>query len=83
MSCCGEKRGAVIRQEDIERGLVFEVEYAGARTITVIGAATGESYTFSGAHRLQRVDPRDAGPLLRERVFRLNRVIQPAEPKGT
>ena len=78
MSCCGETKRAVIRQEDIERGLAFEIEYAGARTITVIGTVTGESYTFSGQHRLQLVDPRDAGALLRERVFRLNRVIQPA-----
>jgi uncharacterized ParB-like nuclease family protein len=77
MSCCGETKRAVIRQEDIDRGLAFEVEYAGARTITVIGAVTGQPYTFSGLHRLQLVDPRDAGTLLRERVFRLKRVIQP------
>lgn len=78
MSCCGETKRAVIRQEDIERGLTFEIEYGGARTITVVGAITGQSYTFSGLYRLQLVDPRDAGALLRERVFRLKRVIQPA-----
>jgi hypothetical protein len=78
VSCCGERKRAVIRQEDLDRGLAFEIEYAGARTITVIGAVTGQPYTFSGLYRLQRVDPRDAGALLRERVFRLKRVIQPA-----
>jgi hypothetical protein len=77
VSCCGETKRAVIRQEDIERGLAFEIEYAGARTITVIGAVTRQPYTFSGLHRLQNVDPRDAGAMLRERVFRLKRVIQP------
>ena len=32
MSCCGETKRAVIRQEDIDRGLAVEIEYAGART---------------------------------------------------
>jgi len=77
MSCCGGTGRAFIRQEDVERGLEFEVEYAGGRTLTVVGAATGRQYTFSGVDRLQRVDPRDAGALLRQRVFRLKRVIQP------
>jgi hypothetical protein len=77
MSCCAKAGRAVVRQEDIERGLAFEVEYAGGRTITVVGTVTGRRYTFSGMSRLQAVDPRDAAALLRERVFRLNRVIQP------
>jgi hypothetical protein len=77
MSCCGGGDRSIIRQEDIELGLEFEVEYAGGRTVTVAGAATGRAYTFSGVSRFQRVDPRDAGPLLRERAFRLTRVIQP------
>ena len=68
----------MIHQADIERGLEFEIEYGGGRTVTVVGAVTGRHYTFSGLNRLQRIDPRDAGALLRERVFRLKRVIQPA-----
>ena len=78
MSCCSDSRRAVIRQEDIERGLAFEIEYAGGRTVTVVGAVTGRRYTFSGTDRLQRVDPRDASALVRQRVFRLKRVIQPS-----
>ena len=78
MSCCPEAGRAVIRQEEIDRGLAFEVEYAGGRTLTVVGAATGRHYTFSGLRRLQRVDPRDAAALLRQRVFRPKRVIQTA-----
>jgi hypothetical protein len=77
MSCCGGSGRAVIRQDDLERGLEFEVEYAGGRTVTVVGAVTGRRYTFSGIDRLQRVDPRDASALLRQRAFRLKRVIQP------
>ena len=77
MSCCGGGSRAVIRQEDIDRGLEFEIEYAGGRTLTVVGAVTGRRYTFSGTDRLQRVDPRDVGALLRQRAFRLKRVIQP------
>jgi hypothetical protein len=57
---------------------MFEVEYAGGRTLTVVGAVTGRRYTFSGLDRLQPVDPRDAGVLSRQRVFRLKRVIPPA-----
>jgi hypothetical protein len=77
VSCCGGGGRAVIRQDDLERGLEFEVEYAGGRTVATVGAVTGRAYTFSGLKRLQRVDPRDAGALLRQRVFRLKRVIQP------
>ncbi len=77
MSCCGGGGRAVIRQEDVERGMEFEIEYAGGRTVTIAGAVTGRAYTFSGLDRLQRVDPRDASALLRQRAFRLTRVIQP------
>jgi hypothetical protein len=78
MSCCGGGVRGAIRQEDIDRGLAFEIEYAGGRTVTVIGSVTKRPYTFSGLDRLQAVDPRDAAALLRERVFRVRRVIQPA-----
>ena len=78
MSCCGGSGRAVIRQEDLERGMKLEIEYAGGRTVTVVGAATGQRYTFSGLDRVQSVDPRDAGALLRQRVFRLKGVVEPA-----
>jgi hypothetical protein len=77
VSCCRGAAAGMIRQGEIDQGLVFEIEYAGGRTITVIGATTRRRYTFSGLDRLQHVDPRDAAGLLRERVFRLNRVIRP------
>jgi hypothetical protein len=77
VSCCGDN-GATIHQEDIDRGLTFEIEYAGGRTVVVTGSVTGRRYEFSGMKRTQSVDPRDAGALLRNRAFRLRRVVQPA-----
>jgi hypothetical protein len=77
MRCCGNAPRGIIRQEDVERGLEFEIEYAGGRTVTIVGAVTGRRYTFSGLNRVQQVDPRDASVLLRQRAFRLKRVIQP------
>jgi hypothetical protein len=77
VSCCSQRGRPAIREEDIERGLALEIEYAGGRTITVVGAVTRRRYTFSGVDRLQKVDPRDAAALLRDRVFRVRRVIQP------
>jgi hypothetical protein len=79
MSCCSEsKPRTVIRQEDLDRGLAFEIEYAGGRTMRVAGAVTGRAYLFSGQARFQPVDPRDATALLRDRRFRFRRMIPPA-----
>jgi len=75
VSCCNDGTRAAISQDDIDHGLSFEIEYAGARTVTVVGSVTRTRYVFSGVNRLQRVDPRDAALLLRERMFRLKRVI--------
>ena len=77
MSCCGNGGHPTIHQGDIDRGLAFEIEYAGGRTVVIVGSVTGRRYEFSGAKRLLAVDPRDAAALLRERAFRLHRVIQP------
>ena len=78
MSCCGQNAGRlVINQKDIDAGLALEIEYSGGRTVSVTGAITGKSYTFSGLQRLGAVDPRDAMAILRDERFRLKRVIQP------
>lgn len=83
MSCCGQRSGrGTISQADIDRGLKVRVEYAGGRTVTVTGAATGAQYVFSGMRRTQHVDPRDAGPLLRDRRFTLRGVVTPT-PSGS
>lgn len=79
MGCCGQSGGRLtISQSDIDAGMRFEIEYAGGRTLTVRGAMTGASYTFSGVQRVQAVDPRDAAAILRDRRFRLKRVTRPA-----
>ena len=84
MSCCGQSAGRlVVNQKDIDAGLALELEYSGGKTVTVTGPLTGRSYTFSGLHRLEAVDPRDAMGILRDSRFRLKRVIQPRrETKG-
>ena len=80
MSCCGQSTGRlVISQKDIDAGLALELEYSGGRTVTVEGSVTGKTYTFSGLQRLGAVDPRDAMGILRDRRFRLKRVIQPRQ----
>jgi hypothetical protein len=78
MSCCGQTAGRlVVNQKDIDAGLALEIEYSGGRTVTVTGAVTGKSYSFSGLQRLGAVDPRDAMAILRDGRFRLKRVIPP------
>jgi len=79
MGCCGKTAAGrlTISQKDIDSGLAFEIEYAGGRTVTIKGPATGKSYVFSGLQRIQRVDPRDAMAILRDRHFRLRGVAQP------
>jgi hypothetical protein len=46
------------------------LRYIGGSAILVRGPASGRSYSFSARQPAQRVDPRDAGPLLRTGLFR-------------
>jgi hypothetical protein len=83
MSCCGQSAGRlVVRQKDIDAGLAFEIEYSGGMTVVVTGPVSGKSYIFSGLQRLGAVDPRDAMVILKDRHFRLKRVIQPKQEKN-
>jgi hypothetical protein len=76
MTCCGESRAGrlTITQAEIDDGLTFQIEYSGGRTVLLSGPITGKQYAFSGLHRIQDVDPRDAPGILRERRFRLKGV---------
>jgi len=80
MGCCGGSGGGrlTITQAQIDAGLALQIEYSGGRTVNVSGPATGKQYVFSGLHRLQDVDPRDAPAVLREPLFRLKGVTQGA-----
>jgi len=46
------------------------IAYVESSAIRVRGLASGRSYEFSGASRVQHVDPRDVSALLSTRMFR-------------
>ena len=70
MSCCGQKRHALITPARSD-GSWLPVEYRGRRGTVEIEGATGRRYVFSQATRIQTVHPRDARRLLRSGDFRL------------
>lgn len=83
MGCCGQKVAGrlTITQKDIDDGLALEIEYEGGRTMTVTGPITGRIYQFSGLQRVGVVDPRDAPGILRDRRFRLKRIVRGKGPE--
>jgi len=54
----------------------MQVRYLGGRPIELKGPATGVTYRFSGLDRIQLVDPRDAVVIVRDKVFRIDGVIE-------
>lgn len=71
MSCCGQKRRAPLTERHR-----LKVRYCGGRPIIIKGPVTGSSYSFSGTERLQLVDPRDAVAIVRNRLFRMEGVVE-------
>lgn len=71
MSCCGENRTAPMTERHRLR-----VRYYGGRPVIIKGPATGSSYRFSGIDRVQLVDPRDAAAIVRNRLFRVEGVVE-------
>jgi hypothetical protein len=49
---------------------VGTLHYLGSSAILVRGPLSGQSYTFSSAHPIRRVHPRDMQPLLQTGLFR-------------
>ena len=71
MSCCGH--GPTAPLTDRHR---MRVRYGGGRPVVVTGPVTGASYAFSGASRVQLVDPRDAVSLVRDPAFRAEGLVE-------
>ncbi len=71
MSCCGQTRTAPMTDRHRMR-----VRYLGGRPVVVRGPVTGGEYRFSGLDRLQLVDPRDAVSIVRDRLFRVDGVVE-------
>lgn len=83
MGCCGQTTQGrlTIRQQDLDNGLAFEIEYLGGRTVKVKGSATGEIYVFRGTERIRNIDPRDAPAILKDRHFRLKGMTSRQHPE--
>jgi len=75
MSCCGS--GPTGRLTDRHR---VRVRYVDRRPVVVKGPVTGTSYAFSGAARVQLLDPRDALSVVRDPMFRAEGVVEVNEP---
>ena len=75
MSCCGS--GPTGRMTDRHR---VRVRYGGGRPVVVKGPVTGTTYAFSGAARVQLLDPRDAVSVVRDPMFRAEGVVEVDEP---
>lgn len=71
MGCCGKSRTVPMTERHRIR-----VRYCGGRPVVIKGPATGSSYRFSGIERLQLVDPRDAVAIVRNRLFRVEGVVE-------
>ena len=54
----------------------MRLRYGGGRPIVIKGPVTGSSYQFSGIERVQLVDPRDAVAIARNRLFRVEGVVE-------
>ncbi|HVO83160.1 MAG TPA: hypothetical protein VMU60_01925 [Syntrophobacteria bacterium] len=54
----------------------MRVRYGGGRPVIVRGPVTGSDYRFSGTERVQLVDPRDAAAIMRNRMFRIEGVVE-------
>lgn len=71
MSCCGGTQTAPLTDRHRMR-----VRYLGGRPVEVQGPVTGRRYRFSGRERLQLVDPRDAVAIARNRLFRIEGIVE-------
>jgi len=60
----------------------LRVRYYGGRPIEVTGPVTGTRFRFSGKQPLHLVDPRDAVQFSRNRLFRLEGLVEVPETES-
>ena len=75
MSCCGASQTAPLTDRHRMR-----VRYGGGRPVEVKGPVTGTIYRFSGAERVQLLDPRDAVVIARSTMFRAEGLVEVPGP---
>ncbi len=69
MSCCPQATRPLGPEHRMR------VSYAGGRPVLIKGPVTGVVYQFSGIQRANLVDPRDAVVIARDRLFRIEAVV--------
>jgi hypothetical protein len=77
MGCCGQSQTAPMTERHRMR-----VRYSGGKPIMVKGPVTGLNYHFSGMDRVQLIDPRDAVTIVRNRLFRVEGVVEISSSYG-
>ena len=70
MSCCPQTTVPLSEQHRVR------MRYEGGPTVTIKGRATGVEYHFSGRERRQLVHPLDALTLARNRLFRIESIVE-------
>jgi hypothetical protein len=70
MSCCPQTTAPLTEQHRVR------MRYEGGCAVTIKGPATGIDYHFSGRERRQLVHPLDAMALARNRLFRIESVVE-------
>lgn len=54
----------------------MRVRYLGGRPIEIKGPVTGTTHQFSGVDRVKLVDPRDAMSIAKNRLFRIEGLVE-------
>lgn len=67
---CGNENGEKIKTAKAREDKTMHLMYYGVASVSVRGPATGQLYRFSRTSPVQAVDARDAGPILKTRLFR-------------
>ena len=67
--CSGDERDDMKTRFNANEA-TLDLMYFGFAPVSVRGPVTGQLYQFSRLHPVQSVDARDAGPILKTRLFR-------------
>ena len=75
MACCGQQRASLALGKSAgttteqDAGMSVNVRFKQPSAVLVRGPVTGRHYQFDGAANTQRIDARDAVPLIKSGYF--------------
>jgi hypothetical protein len=75
MACCGQQRASLapgkstVAPTEQDAGMSVNIRFKHPSAVLVRGPVTGRHYQFDGAANTQRVDARDAVPLIKSGYF--------------